>query len=314
MPVLHVRLLRAMQLACLCLLTVWFVAPAHATEFGWRQCAVEGQVCRVANRAVVRYGVPGDWYTRSVRGDVMCSNETFGDPAPNSPKRCEIIGDGAGSGNDEWVFCAPEGQSCNFRGSSEVRFGYGDRFTTRRAYTSVRCEVSAFGDPVPGVTKHCEVRRDAAITGSGGWGGSGGSWGGGNNDWRYCSSEDQTCRVNGRAQVRFGDGRRFVKRTVNGAVNCSVSVFGDPAFGVIKHCEVHKSGWGGNGGSGGSWDRWTRCASEGGTCELSGRTQVRYGTSGRYHYRDASRRVHCSNEAFGGDPYPGRAKSCEIRR
>lgn len=296
-------------------LALLMAAPAaQAAEFGWRACASEGQVCRVANRAVVRYGVPGDWYTRSVRGDVMCSNETFGDPAPNAPKRCEITGDGGGSSSDEWVFCAPEGQSCNFRGSAEVRFGYGDRFTTRRAYGSVRCEVSAFGDPVQGVTKHCEVRREAAINGNGGWGGSGGSWGGGNSNWRYCAGENESCRVNGRAQVRFGDGQRFATRTVNGQVNCSVDVFGDPARGVIKHCEVQKSGWGGSGGSGGDADRWTRCAREGGLCEFGGRAQVRYGASGRYHYRDAGGRVSCNNDSFGGDPYPGRPKSCEFRR
>lgn len=289
----------------------------QAAEFGWRECASEGQVCRVANRAVVRYGVPGDWYTRSVRGDVMCSNETFGDPAPNARKRCEITGDGGGSGGGDWVFCAPEGQTCNFRGSAEVRFGDGDRFTTRRAYGSVPCEVSAFGDPVRGVTKHCEVRREAAFGGNGAWGGSGssgGSWGGGNSNWRYCSGENEVCRVNGRAQVRFGDGQRFATRSVNGEVNCSVDVFGDPARGVLKHCEVQKSGWGGSGGSGGDTDRWTRCAREGELCELGGRAQVRYGTSGRYFYRDASGRVSCNNDSFGGDPYAGRPKTCEFRR
>ena len=57
---------------------------------GWRNCAREGEVCQVAGRTVVRYGVPGRWATRSVNGSVMCSNDAFGDPAPGTPKRCEL--------------------------------------------------------------------------------------------------------------------------------------------------------------------------------------------------------------------------------
>ncbi len=288
--------------------------PAQAFDQGWRMCAQEGEVCRVAGRGVVRYGVPGRWATRSVRGDVTCSNDAFGDPAPDIPKRCEVAGSGD-NGSGDWVFCAPEGETCRFRGSSEVRFGHGDRYTTRRAYGSVRCDVTAFGDPIYGVTKHCQVRRDAALgSGEGGFGGSGGSWGGGEDNWRYCAGEGQTCRVNGRAQVRFGDGQRFATRTVNGSVDCSTQVFGDPIYGRIKHCEVRTSGWNGWGGEDGSSPTWSGCASEGERCNFDGRTQVRYGAQGRYYYRDAWGGVSCSNDSFGGDPYPNKRKRCEILR
>ncbi len=306
-------------LMCLPLLPLWTAPAAQAAERGWRDCANEGEVCRVSERGVVRYGVPGNWATRSVRGDVLCSNVAFGDPAPNEPKRCEIAGSGGNSGggsssNDgDWVFCAAEGETCRFRGSAEVRFGHGDRFTTRRASGSVRCDITDFGDPVYGITKHCEVRREAALGGGGG-GGSGGSWGGGNDKWRYCAAEGQSCRVNGRVQVHFGDGQRFATRTVNGEVNCSIGVFGDPAYGQVKHCEVQTAGWGGAGGSGGNNPGWSRCAREGERCEFSGRTQVRYGTSGRFYYRDAWGSVNCDSNQFGGDPYPNRVKTCEIRR
>ncbi len=302
----------------------WLAPSAQAAEYGWRDCANEGEVCRVSERGVVRYGVPGNWSTRSVRGDIMCSNEAFGDPAPNTPKRCEVAGyggggsSGGGGSNSEWVFCAPEGETCRFRGASEVRFGEGNRYVIRRAFGSVRCDVSDFGDPAYGVTKHCEVRREAALGGgwggSGGSGSSGGSWGGGDTNWRYCAAEGQTCRVNGRAQVRFGDGQRYVTRTVSGEVSCSTQLFGDPSFGKLKHCEVQSSGWGGAGGSGGSVQAWSRCASEGQRCEFSGRTQVRYGTLGRYYYRDAWGGVACDSRSFGGDPYPNKVKSCEIKR
>ena len=303
---------RAALLAALVpLLLLGFGPPAQAFDEGWRVCAQEGQVCQVAGRGLVRYGVPGRWATRSVRGDVMCSNDAFGDPAPDVPKRCEVADSGVSSSGD-WVFCAPEGQTCRFRGASEVRFGHGDRYTTRRAYGSVRCDVTAFGDPYYGVTKHCEVRREAAL--GGGFGGSGDSWGGGESNWRYCAGEGQTCRVNGRAQVRFGDGQRFATRTVNGSVECSTRVFGDPIYGQVKHCEVQTSGWSGWGGEGGSSPSWSGCAREGERCNFDGRAQVRYGTRGRYYYRDAWGGVSCTNDSFGGDPYPNRSKSCEIRR
>lgn len=306
---------------------LWAAAPqaAQAWDQGWRMCATEGTVCRVYERGVVRYGVPGSWSTRSVRGDVLCSNEAFGDPAPNQPKRCEIAGrdhggggasggGGSGSMGSDYVFCAAEGQTCNFRGGAEVRFGHGDRYTTRRAYGSVRCDVTDFGDPVYGVTKHCEVPRSASM-GSGG-GSSGGSWSGGDDRWRYCSAEGQPCRVNGRVQVRFGDGQRFATRTVSNEVMCDTSVFGDPAYGKHKHCEVQTSGWSGGwgGGSGSAGGGWQACAREGETCDVQGRAQVRYGASGRYQYRDAWGSVRCDNDAFGDDPYPGKPKRCEVLR
>lgn len=286
---------------------------------GWRNCAREGEVCQVAGRTVVRYGVPGRWATRSVNGSVMCSNDAFGDPAPGTPKRCETAGyggsggSGGSSGGGDWVFCAPEGETCRFRGSAEVRFGHGARYTTRNAYGSVPCDVRFFGDPIYGVTKHCEVRRDAALGGGSGGLGQGGSWGGGDHNWRYCAGEGQVCRVNGRAQVRFGDGQRFATRTVNGSVDCSTQVFGDPIYGKVKHCEVQSNAWSG-GSDGASGTSWTRCANEGSYCSFNGRAQVRYGTQGRYYYRDAWSGVGCSNESFGGDPYPNKPKRCEIQR
>lgn len=297
-------------------------APAWAFDQGWRSCATEGGVCQVTERSVVRYGVPGSWATRSVRGDVLCSNLAFGDPAPNQPKRCEIAsrsfaasgsngsgGSGGGTG-DDYIFCAAEGQICTFRGGADVRFGHGDRYTTRRAYGSVRCDVTAFGDPVYGQTKHCEVPRSAALAGGAG---SGGSWAGGSDRWRYCAGEGQPCRVEGRVQVRFGDGQRFATRTVSGEVMCDTSVFGDPSYGQRKHCEVQASGWtGGPGEGGGTSAGWRSCAQEGAFCRFDGRAQVRYGADGRYQYRDAWDGVSCDNDAFGGDPYPNRPKRCEV--
>jgi len=310
-------------LALLCGLGLTLASPGAALADDWRPCANEGDTCRVNGRAVVRYGTDGAWITRSVMGSVACGNDAFGDPAPSVRKRCEAreggVGGGSvgsgrpvGGGNAGWTFCAAEGEICNFRGSAEVRFGEGNRFTTRTAYNSVRCTVDDFGDPSQGRTKFCEVRNGQALNTpskptAGGWGG----WGQGVpvSNWRYCAAEGETCRVEGRAQVRFGDGRRYAIRTVDGDVACKLDTFGDPARGVIKHCEVQASAF-----SGGASRDWSRCADEGERCNFSGDAQVRFGVDGRYIYRDARNGVTCNTDSFGGDPYRNRAKTCEVRR
>ena len=301
-------------------LTAWVLslaAPATAHASGWRQCADEGQVCQIDRRMVVRYGVDGQWSSRVLSGAVFCSNDLFGDPAPQQVKRCEVR-DGnnpgnSGSSNPGWVFCAAEGETCHVRGSAEVRFGADRQYTTRRAYSSVHCGVESFGDPIYGQTKHCEVRaRDL--------GSSNNAWGGANNwndsqRWRYCAGEGQMCNLQGPGEIRFSDGRRFATRNVRGNTLCSTSVFGDPAYGVVKHCEVRASSFGGWGDNGPTEGSWTRCADEGDRCEVSGgRMQVRFGTRGRYVYRDVYGPLDCTIDAFGRDPYRGERKQCESRR
>lgn len=312
------RRMGAMGVVGQLIVTVWLMMvglPAQAS--GWRTCASEGGICELDGRGVVRYGTDGLWSTRTMSGTVSCNNKVFGDPAPGVSKRCEVRDNGGSGGSDGWAFCASEGETCHLRGSAEVRFGADRQYTVRRAYNSIRCDVDSFGDPAYGQTKHCEVRAGSS------WGGSGGShddWAGsGNandsNRWRYCSSEGQTCYVQGRSEVRFGDGRRYKTRTVRGNTLCSTSVFGDPAYGVTKHCEVRASGFGGWGDGGPSDGGWTRCADENDRCEVSGgRIQVRFGTDGRYVYRDVYGGLDCSIESFGRDPYPGRKKQCEARR
>ena len=289
-----------------------------AADEGWRACADEGQTCRVQGRAVVRYGDTDRWTTRSVVGSVVCGNAAFGDPAPEVAKRCEVQGavpggaskdrGTAGPRQAEWQFCAAEGEICRFRGQAQVRFGEGSRFTTRNAYDSVRCDVTDFGDPAYGVTKTCEVRGSPVQSGGSdawrGWGAKPGAA-----DWRYCAAEGETCRIEGGAQVRFGEGRRYNTRPARGEVSCSVDVFGDPAFGTLKHCEVQASAL-----RHADAPDWRRCAGEGERCEFQGRSQVRYGTAGRYVYRDAYNGVRCDTRSFGSDPYTDRVKSCEIRR
>ncbi len=196
-------------------------------EDGWRNCAVEGQTCSVNGRAMVRFGTDGRWSNRTVSNYVQCDNDAFGDPAPGAPKRCQVrVSGNYGTGNyggsnygsgynpgsaQGWSFCAAEGEICRVKGRTEVRFGQGNSFVTRTAYGNVRCDVADFGDPTPGATKFCEVRRSGGQSYENSTQASWAGWGSGasNSGWRFCAAEGGTCRVKGNGVVRFGDGRNF---------------------------------------------------------------------------------------------------------
>lgn len=212
-------------------------------DYGWTRCASEGRICRVNGRATVRYGADGRFYEREVRGEVLCSNQAFGDPAPGRSKYCEMRGGGDsggsggsgwGGGSADWQYCATEDGFCSLPGRATVRFGTAGRFT-ERSYRggSVSCSVREFGDPARGKKKHCEFR----LEGGGSGGGIGGSVGSGS--FEFCANEDGYCQFRGRRLVRFGEGNRFVTREFRGGVECSIRAFGeDPAPRRKKRCEV----------------------------------------------------------------------------
>jgi hypothetical protein len=55
------------------------------------------------------------------------------------------------------VFCAREGQFCQFQGSAVVRYGVRGRFVSRRAVNGIPCNNSVFGDPAHGEEKACFI-------------------------------------------------------------------------------------------------------------------------------------------------------------
>jgi serine protease len=54
--------------------------------------------------------------------------------------------------------------------------------------------------------------------------------------WTVCAAENGTCSFTGTRDVRYGTATSFVTKTFTGSVKCSNSVFGDPAYGVVKSC------------------------------------------------------------------------------
>jgi len=56
--------------------------------------------------------------------------------------------------------------------------------------------------------------------------------------WSQCAAENSTCTFDGTKEVRYGVGDKWATRTATGSIACNNSVFGDPAFGLQKVCQV----------------------------------------------------------------------------
>lgn len=130
----------------------------------WAWCADEREVCHAPPGAEVRYGAGGRHATRQASGPVECRNTVFGDPAPGVAKQCEYRVAGHAGGRPStapmhWVRCADEGQRCDPRGPTMVRFGDGYRFVYAEVDRPLACERASFGgaDPAPGQPKRCEL-------------------------------------------------------------------------------------------------------------------------------------------------------------
>ncbi|MFT6254339.1 MAG: MSHA biogenesis protein MshQ [Granulosicoccus sp.] len=65
------------------------------------------------------------------------------------------------SGNNSWIYCAPEGGTCTLPSSATVRYGANNVYTTVSSMTgSFDCSNGVFGDPIYGVVKQCEYILD----------------------------------------------------------------------------------------------------------------------------------------------------------
>ena len=134
---------------------------------GWAYCAAEGELCRFAGRARVRYGADNRYVYRNAADGIRCAVAVFGDPAYGVNKTCEYQNHrGVDYGNVNygpgWEYCASEGGVCGFSGPGEVRYGVNGKFVVRRAVNGMPCDVNTFGrDPAYGENKHCFVRIGA---------------------------------------------------------------------------------------------------------------------------------------------------------
>jgi uncharacterized membrane protein YgcG len=128
--------------------------------------------------------------------------------------------------------------------------------------------------------------------------------------WQRCAGQDQICRFEGQALVRYGADGRYAYRVVRNRIPCDHHEFGDPAYGVVKSCDFNYDLSQRDPGTPTDRDGWTYCASEGENCRVRGTARVRYGAEGRYEYRNVDGGVFCSARVFG-DPAYGVHKTCE---
>lgn len=131
-----------------------------------------------------------------------------------------------------WTKCANEGERCSFSGTRKVRYGANGRWATKQITASrggVMCTNEVFGDPINGVVKSCQLESTATTTPPP------------TTSWTFCANEGGRCSFTGTRQVRYGVDSRWVTREItasNGGVSCMNSVFGDPALGSAKRCEL----------------------------------------------------------------------------
>jgi hypothetical protein len=133
--------------------------------------------------------------------------------------------------------------------------------------------------------------------------------------WTACATEGGTCSFSGTRTIRFGANGKYNTKTVTGPVACTNAVFGDPINGVVKACSIADTTTGTTGSTpapttstpvAGSW---TACATEGGTCSISGTHQVRFGANGMFNTKSVTGPVACTYAVFG-DPINGVVKAC----
>jgi hypothetical protein len=249
------------------------------------KCADEGGVCNFRGGGTVYYGVGNSWIARpNSSSGVRCTNDVFGDPAPNRTKSCfvERVQTLVAS---EGVRCAEENQTCTFYGRGSVYYGVGTNWVAQAHTDGVECTNEVFGDPAPDRTKACFVLLDSGLPRG-----------------VRCANEGQRCTFRGPASVHYGVDGAWVTQGHTNSVNCTNNVFGDPIQDRVKSCYVETAVTQPSG---------QRCAGEGGVCRFRGVGTVYYGAGRVWVHQRHTDNVSCSNTVFG-DPVPNVAKSCFV--
>ncbi len=189
---------------------------AGVDDTPWTVCAPEGGVCAFTGTTAVRYGANGAFVFKTVTDGTVCTNAVFGDPIFGIVKECSIRSTPPVT---NWTLCAPEGGVCAFTGTMKVRYGANGSFVFKTLTDGTACTNAAFGDPIFGTVKQCDIPSTPG--------------------WTFCAPEGGVCAFSGTQQVRYGANDTFVVRTLTGGTPCTNQVFGDPIVGTVKHCDIN---------------------------------------------------------------------------
>ncbi|WP_052313280.1 glycerophosphodiester phosphodiesterase family protein [Terriglobus roseus] len=197
-------------------------------------CSPEGGTCSFTGDRNVAFGANGTYNTRTITNTTACNVGVFNDPTPGVLKSCYIsppIDYYTAYGGT--IYCADEGQYCNFKGNGSAVMAANHRFsrTFFKATNGFQCDVSTFsywGDPAPNIRKACfyTVDQGYVFPHSGPQG------------YQFCSGEGDTngCQFKGLGRVAYGASGSFKYGVFDGGVACTNSVFGDPKPGATKDC------------------------------------------------------------------------------
>jgi hypothetical protein len=197
--------------------------PCDATTFGgdpapngkktcyfanYRSRCLENQNCNSDGRNIA-YGANGSFNFKTINGNYVCNNATFGDPSPGAAKACYDALYGYG-------LVATEGGLMTGLNKSPIAYGAAGTFVFAIATGSVGCSNTAFGrDPAPGVVKACyKLYPPFAV--------------------------DENFFFDGNERVFYFasglNGNIVIKQLGNNVICRAADFGGDPHPGVAKHC------------------------------------------------------------------------------
>lgn len=125
--------------------------PTEAKLLADTYCASENQTCAFSGARTVRFGTSTTYWTKTFINGTGCNTGAFeGDPVPGQLKHCAIV-------PTTWTRCAEENGWCSFAGPRILQYGAGNTMRPKKLYDGTSCNNATFGDPVPGVAKHCDI-------------------------------------------------------------------------------------------------------------------------------------------------------------
>ncbi len=208
-------------------------------------------------------------------------NELNGTPLPVAPTG--------------YIYCAPQGGTCNFTGSANIAYGGSGGYAYLSAHAAQACTPGNFsGAPTTGLNG-CFYQP----SGSGAPAGPAG--------YIYCATGGGTCSFTGNAQVAYsvvGAPFGYLTGTYTNGIACTPGGLGLNA--PVTACFYSLS----NGGLPAGPPGFIYCATESGTCNFSQYSQIAYGANGNFRYVPSpAGSISCTDGAFG-DPTPGVFKNC----
>lgn len=190
-------------------------------------CALDGQTCGFNNPHQVSYGQNGSFKMITAPTSVQCVASAFSDPVGSANKACFVsLDSNVPIGPESYLFCARDGERCNYSGTRSVAYGAAGKFEYKRLAQGTDCNSTVFPDPIPGTAKACFV-GPKGVTGPAPKGPAG---------YTFCSVEGIRCEFTGSRKVAFGTDPNYVYKTLDGSTDCTTAVFGEPAAGLPKAC------------------------------------------------------------------------------